>query len=100
MRVSVTEAKAQLTELVRRAEAGEEVILTRHGQAAVRLSPIKTRPDAASRRALLEAVRKSAALNFGDCFAYDVANEYSCPLLFVGNGFARTDLASALAVDN
>jgi prevent-host-death family protein len=61
VRVSVTEAKGQLTELVRRAEAGEEVILTRHGQAAVRLSPIKTRPDAASRRALLEAVRKSAA---------------------------------------
>jgi ribonuclease VapC len=41
-----------------------------------------------------------AALNFGDCFAYNVANEYSCPLQFVGNGFARTDLASALAVDN
>jgi len=37
MRVSVSDAKAQLTELVRRAEAGEEVILTRHGQPAVRL---------------------------------------------------------------
>ncbi len=29
MRISVTEAKGQLTELVRRAEAGDEVILTR-----------------------------------------------------------------------
>jgi prevent-host-death family protein len=37
MRISVTEAKGQLTDLVRRAEAGDEVILTRHGQAAVRL---------------------------------------------------------------
>jgi hypothetical protein len=29
MRVTVSEAKGQLTELVRRAEAGEEVIITR-----------------------------------------------------------------------
>ncbi len=61
MRVSVSEAKAQLTELVRRAEAGEEVVLTRHGQAIVRLTPVGTKTDAASRRALIEAVRASAA---------------------------------------
>ena len=57
MRVSVTDAKGQLTELVRRAEAGDEVILTRHGHAAVRLVPIRAVPDRKSRRALLEAVR-------------------------------------------
>lgn len=61
MRVSVSEAKGQLTELVRRAEAGDEVILTRHGHAAVRLVPVKTALDAKSRRALLDAVRSSAA---------------------------------------
>jgi len=61
MHVSVTEAKGQLTELVRRAEAGDEVILTRHGHAAVRLVPVKATPDRKSRRALLEAVRASAA---------------------------------------
>ena len=61
MQVSVTEAKGQLTELVRRAEAGDEVILTRHGHPAVRLVPIKTVPDRKSRRALLEALRTSAA---------------------------------------
>jgi prevent-host-death family protein len=59
MRVSVTEAKGQLTELVRRAEAGDEVILTRHGHAAVRLVPIRPAPSRESRRALLEVVRKS-----------------------------------------
>jgi hypothetical protein len=32
MRISVTEAKGQLTDLVRRAEAGDEIILSRHGQ--------------------------------------------------------------------
>ncbi len=62
MQVPVSEAKAQLTELVRRAEAGEEVILTRHGQAIVRLAPIRTKPDEPSRKALLEAVRTAAAL--------------------------------------
>lgn len=40
MEVSVTDAKAQLTDLVRRAEAGEEVVLTRHGQAVVTLKPV------------------------------------------------------------
>ena len=61
MKVSVTEAKGQLTELVRRAEAGDEVILTRHGHATVRLVPVETAPDRRSRRALLEAVRASGA---------------------------------------
>ena len=61
MHVSVTEAKGQLTELVRRAEAGDEVILTRHGHAAVRLVAVKAKTDRKSRRALLEAVRASAS---------------------------------------
>jgi prevent-host-death family protein len=41
MRVAVTNARAQLTELIRRAEAGEEVVLTRHGHGVVRLVAIK-----------------------------------------------------------
>jgi prevent-host-death family protein len=61
MKISVTDAKAQLTNLVRRAEAGDEVILTRHGHAAVRLVPVNPVPDGRSRRALLEAVRRSGA---------------------------------------
>jgi prevent-host-death family protein len=61
MRISVSEAKGQLTELVRRAEAGDEIILTRHGQAAVRLVPINAAPDPNARRTLLEAVRASGA---------------------------------------
>lgn len=61
MHVSVTDAKGQLTDLVRRAEAGEEIILTRHGHAAVRLEPVRTVPDRETRRAVLNAVRTSAA---------------------------------------
>ena len=57
MRISVTEAKGQLTELVRRAEAGDEVILTRHGHEAVRLVPVLAVLDRKDRRKLLEEVR-------------------------------------------
>jgi prevent-host-death family protein len=61
MRVSVSDAKGQLTELVRRAEAGDEVILTRHGTPAVQLVPVRVMPSRESRRALLRAVRASGA---------------------------------------
>lgn len=61
MQVSVSDAKGQLSELVRRAEAGDEVILTRHGYAAVRLVPIKRVRDGKKRRQLLEAVRRAGA---------------------------------------
>ncbi len=40
--------------------------------------------------------RHAAGLNFGDCFAYDTAKAYACPLLFVGDDFRKTDLASAI----
>ena len=36
-----------------------------------------------------------AGLNFGDCFAYDLAKTSDCPLLYVGLDFARTDITSA-----
>ena len=47
MLVSVSDAKGQLTELVRRAEAGDEVVLTRHGKAVARIVPVKQTADAA-----------------------------------------------------
>lgn len=37
-----------------------------------------------------------ARLNFGDCFSYALAKERGEPLLYVGDDFARTDIASAL----
>jgi ribonuclease VapC len=36
-----------------------------------------------------------ARLNWGDCFSYVTARDQGCPLLYVGDDFARTDLASA-----
>jgi prevent-host-death family protein len=60
MEVSLTRAKAQLTELVRRAEAGDEVVLTRHGRPAVRLVRVDEKPDRERRRKLLEELRAGA----------------------------------------
>jgi len=37
-----------------------------------------------------------AGLNFGDCFAYEVAKAHDCRLLFVGNDFSKTDVESVL----
>ncbi|PYB73019.1 type II toxin-antitoxin system VapC family toxin [Rhizobium wuzhouense] len=39
-----------------------------------------------------------AALNFGDCFSYATAQEFDCPLLYVGDDFARADVRSTLDV--
>ena len=58
----------------------------------------------ASARASAEAYRRwgkgchPAALNFGDCFAYALARDRDCPLLFVGNDFARTDVRAGAGV--
>ncbi|MDQ3728164.1 MAG: type II toxin-antitoxin system VapC family toxin [Actinomycetota bacterium] len=41
--------------------------------------------------------RHSAALNFGDCFSYALAQVSGEPLLFKGADFARTDVVPALS---
>jgi ribonuclease VapC len=38
----------------------------------------------------------SAALNFGDCFAYELARERNCRLLYVGEDFRKTDIMGVL----
>lgn len=56
----------------------------------------------ASARRIAEAYEQwgkgihSAVLNFGDCFAYEVAKDQGCRLLYVGKDFARTDIEGAL----
>jgi ribonuclease VapC len=56
----------------------------------------------ASARRIAEAYQRwgrglhPAALNFGDCFAYEVAKEHACRLLYVGDDFAKTDIEGVL----
>lgn len=60
MQISVSEAKAQLTDLVRRAEAGDEVILTRHGQPAARLVAVQfAKPSREEKLAALDALQRA-----------------------------------------
>jgi ribonuclease VapC len=55
----------------------------------------------ATARRVAEAYRRwgkgvhPAALNFGDCFAYEIAMANNCRLLFTGNDFSKTDVARA-----
>ncbi len=62
MRISVTDAEGQLAELVRLAEAGDDVFLTREGEAVIRLVPIAPKPkqSAAEIKAVLDRIRASA----------------------------------------
>jgi prevent-host-death family protein len=61
MRIAVTDAKARLTDLVRRVEAGEEVVLTRHGYPVAQLVAARRRASAKDRRDIIAAVRERAA---------------------------------------
>ena len=40
--------------------------------------------------------RHAADLNFGDCFSYALSKSLGAPLLFKGQGFSQTDVASVL----
>lgn len=68
MDIPISRAGSELDDLVRRAEAGEEVVLTRDdGEPAVRLAPLPkpepplTDEDREKRRAALEAILAAAA---------------------------------------
>ena len=70
-------------------------IINRLGFEVVAVTP-------ASARRIAEAYQRwgrglhPAALNFGDCFAYEVAKEHACRLLYVGDDFAKTDIEAVL----
>jgi prevent-host-death family protein len=48
--VGMHEAKTKLSQLVERAERGEEIVITRNGRPAVKLTPIKSSVSLASVR--------------------------------------------------
>lgn len=59
MHIPVSDAKGQLTDLVRRAERGDDIVLTRHGRPTVRLVAVSRKATGDARRAILEAARKA-----------------------------------------
>ena len=56
MQISASDAKARLTELLRRAEEGEDIVLTRYGQPVARLAA----QNCKARLALIEEMRQEA----------------------------------------
>lgn len=61
--------------------------------------PVTASQAAVARQAYRDYGRGSghpARLNLGDCFSYALARERREPLLYVGDDFAHTDIASAL----
>jgi prevent-host-death family protein len=60
MQIPVSDAKAHLTELVRRAEEGEDIVLTRYGQPVARLAPIVAQQNRNVRLTFLEEMRQEA----------------------------------------
>ena len=70
-------------------------------KAAVEFVPVTSDLAKGARRAWRRFGKgnHSAALNFGDCFAYAVAKATGEPLLFKGEDFSRTDVAIARLED-
>ena len=66
-------------------------------KAAVELVPVTSEQAIAARRAWRRFGKGNhpAVLNFGDCFAYALADTMGEPLLFKGGDFTRTDIAAA-----
>lgn len=66
--------------------------------AGIVVEPVTLEHGRLARQAFLDfgKGRHPARLNFGDCFAYALARALGEPLLFKGQDFALTDIASAL----
>jgi len=80
MLINVTDAKAHLLDLVRRVEAGEEVVLTRHGTPVVRLTPVKAQVDKEARLAAFDK-------HFGSVKNADIGDAAtSCDFLYDDKG--------------
>ncbi len=60
MEIGAFEAKNRLGTLLERVEAGEEIVITRHGRPVARLVPNLARTDGAQAREALDRIRTRA----------------------------------------
>ena len=67
-------------------------------RAAIEVVPVTVEQSYAARRAWSRYGRGNhpARLNYGDCFAYGLAETTGEPLLFKGDDFSQTNIESAL----
>lgn len=91
---AVTVAETLIVAAARNAGGAVRHLMTGLHMDVVPVSQI-TAERAAQAYAVWGKGRHPAGLNFGDCFAYALAQERGYPLLFVGEDFARTDIVAA-----
>jgi ribonuclease VapC len=67
-------------------------------RAQIEIAPVTREQAEIARQAYLDFGKghHPARLNFGDCLAYALAKAVDRPLLYKGNDFSQTDIASAL----
>jgi ribonuclease VapC len=67
--------------------------------AAIAIEPVTAESVKIARQAYRQfgKGRHPAGLNFGDCFSYALAKAVDQPLLFKGDNFPQTDVASAIS---
>ena len=95
--VSLFEARMVMT--ARLGPAGREALDAIIVELAITVLPFDAKHASVATDAFLAygKGRHPAGLNFGDCCAYALAQATGRPLLFKGDDFAQTDIASALA---
>ena len=92
---AATVAEALIVSVRRNVGAEVSSIIERLGFQIVAVTPASARRVAKAYQQWGRGLHP-AALNFGDCFAYEVAKEHTCRLLYVGQDFAQTDIEAAL----
>jgi prevent-host-death family protein len=74
--VGAYEAKTHLSELLEKVEAGEEIVITRHGAAVAKLVPVKKEITAEERAAAIERIQRlGASLSLGGLKVKDLIAE-------------------------
>lgn len=74
--VGAYEAKTHFSELLDRAAAGEEIIITKHGHPVAKLVPVQPQKSVAERRAAIEKWKsQSKGLSLGGLKIRDLIDE-------------------------
>lgn len=74
--IGAYEAKTHLSELLKKVEGGQEIVITKHGTAVARLVPVKKKASAEERVAAIERIQGLAAdLSLGRLKIKDLITE-------------------------
>ncbi len=74
--VGAYQAKTHLSKLLEKVEAGEEIVITRHGSAVAKLVPVKKETTAEERAAAIARIQRlGASLSLGGLKVKDLIAE-------------------------